>query len=92
MKAEGDSEKAIQLFQEALDNYKDLSSISPNAAAVYENLSALKVDQGLLEDAIAASAGDLKIRRRRFGDQHADTKLRMTTHRSLLRRLLESRS
>ncbi|CAJ1959573.1 unnamed protein product [Cylindrotheca closterium] len=93
MEAEGDSEKAMQLFEEALDVYKETSSISPNAAAVYENISALKVAQGLRgEEAIAASASALKIRRRTKGDEDADTKLRMTTHRSLLRLLLESRS
>ncbi|CAJ1968225.1 unnamed protein product [Cylindrotheca closterium] len=92
MKAVGESEKAVQLFQDALDIYEETSHIDPFSAAVYENLSAVKVDQGLLEDAIAASAEALKIRRRTLGDDHFDTKRRMEAHRSLLKRLLENRS
>ncbi|CAJ1968545.1 unnamed protein product [Cylindrotheca closterium] len=93
MKAKGDLEKAAQLFQLALDLYhEDLyhetSVIHQTAtAAYYENLSAFKADLGLLEDAIAASAEALKIRRRTFGDKDADTKRRMEVHRSLLKNL-----
>jgi tetratricopeptide (TPR) repeat protein len=94
MKAKGDLEKAIQLFQEALDIYTEASYVLPRdiRAVVYEHFSSVKVDQGLLEDAIAASAEALKIRRRTLGDDHADTKRRMEAHRSLLKRLLENRS
>ncbi|CAJ1959570.1 unnamed protein product [Cylindrotheca closterium] len=98
MKAKGDSERAIQLFQEALGIDKsniyaigDTNASFLVRAAVYENISSVKVDQGLLEDAIAASAEALKIRRRTLGDDHCDTKRQMETHRSLLRRLLENR-
>ncbi|CAJ1968227.1 unnamed protein product [Cylindrotheca closterium] len=90
--AEGDSEKALQLFHQVLDIYEESSIASPNVAAAYENISTIKVDQGMLEDAIAASAEALKIRRRTLGDGHCDTKRRMEAHRSLLKRLLVSRS
>ncbi|CAJ1970361.1 unnamed protein product [Cylindrotheca closterium] len=92
MKAEGDLERAMKLFEEALDMHKEVSIVSFTIVSVYENIAAVKVDQGLLEDAIAASAEALKIRRRKHGDDHADTKRRMEAHRSLLRRLLETRS
>ena len=61
-------------------------------AEIYENISAVKVQQGLLEDGIAASAEALKLRRRTLGDDHTETKGRMEAHRSLLKRLLEYRS
>ncbi|CAJ1949400.1 unnamed protein product [Cylindrotheca closterium] len=92
MRAKGNSEMAIQLFQESLDIYRKISITNPNVAAVYEHISSIKVDQGLLEDAIAASAEALKIRRRADGDDNADTKRRMEEHRSLLRRLVANRS
>ncbi|CAJ1956413.1 unnamed protein product [Cylindrotheca closterium] len=92
MKAQGNSEKAIQLFQMALDVYKGRFRTHPKWAAVYENISAVKVEQGLLEDGIAASAESLKMYRRAVGDDHPGTKKRMEEHRSLLKRLLENRS
>ncbi|CAJ1947657.1 unnamed protein product [Cylindrotheca closterium] len=92
MKAQGDSDKAIQFFQEALDIYMKTFADHPSAITVYENLSAVKVEQGLLEDGIAASAEALKILRRSRGDDHDATKIRMDAHRSLLKRLLENRS
>ncbi|CAJ1947823.1 unnamed protein product [Cylindrotheca closterium] len=93
MKAQGDFEKAIQLFQEALNVCnKAMGDLHPHMAIVNENISSVKVEQGLLEDAIAASAEALKIRRRTLGDDHIDTKKRMEAHRSLLKRLLESPS
>jgi tetratricopeptide (TPR) repeat protein len=92
LKAAGDSEKAMQLFQQSLDIFKETTSISPKVAEVYEHISAVKFGQGLLDDAIAASAEALKIRRRTLGDDHADTKRRMEIHRSLLKQLLENRS
>ncbi|CAJ1968179.1 unnamed protein product [Cylindrotheca closterium] len=85
MQTEGDSEKAEQLFQEANEILKE-------KAAIFENLSAVKVDQGMLDDAIATSAEALKIRRRTLGDEDAGTRLRTEAHRSLLKRLLENRS
>ena len=36
MKAQGDSEKAIRVFQEALDVYKESFRAHPDIAAVYE--------------------------------------------------------
>ncbi|CAJ1968211.1 unnamed protein product [Cylindrotheca closterium] len=93
MKAEGESEKAVQLFQQALDSYMEIAVANPsNIAEVYENLSAVKVEQGFLEDALVASSNGLKIRRRTLGDDHVDTKRRMEAHRSLLIRHLENRS
>ncbi|CAJ1936762.1 unnamed protein product [Cylindrotheca closterium] len=93
MRVQGDMDKAIQLFQEALDIYKEtFLHTHPDMMAVYENVSAVKIEQGLLDDGIAASAEALKIRRRTLGDDHTDTKGSMEAHRSLLRRLLESQS
>jgi tetratricopeptide (TPR) repeat protein len=91
MQTQGDSKKAIKLFQEALDSYKEKYTVHSGMAPIYESISTVKVVQGLLEDGIAASAEALKIRRRTDGDDHDDTKLCMETHRSLLRRLLENR-
>ncbi|CAJ1946385.1 unnamed protein product [Cylindrotheca closterium] len=106
LKKQGDSEKAIQLFSKALDIYEKIyTNTHPNPAAVYmsssalcvdiaaakETISAVKVEEGLLEDGIAASAEALKIRRRMLGDDHIDTKARLEAHRSLLNRLLENR-
>ncbi|CAJ1945506.1 unnamed protein product [Cylindrotheca closterium] len=107
MKTQGDWEKARQFFQEALNIYEDLSAtvFDASMAAIYanistlymelaivcENISSMKVDNGLLEDGIAASAEALKIRRRIYGDDHRDTKRRMKAHRSLLKRLLQNR-
>ena len=82
----------LQDYYEALAIYKETPSVRPNIAAVYEILWGVKDDQGLLEDALAASAEALKIRRRTLGDDHADTKRRMEAHRSLLKRLVENRS
>ena len=59
---------------------------------VFENISAVKVELGLLEDGTAASAEALKFRQQIFGDDHIDTKRRMEVHRSLLRRGLANRS
>ena len=67
---------AIQLFQKALQVYKEFYTAHPITEVVYtdivaanvgtvavlETLSAVKVKQGLLEDGIAASAEALKIR------------------------------
>ncbi|CAJ1962977.1 unnamed protein product [Cylindrotheca closterium] len=92
MKAQEDLEKAIQFFHEALDIFKGVYDVHPNMAVIYENISAVKVEQSLLEDGIAASAQALKIRRRTLGDDNAYTKGRMEVHRSLLRRLLENRN
>ncbi|CAJ1966116.1 unnamed protein product [Cylindrotheca closterium] len=92
MKKQGDSEKAIQFFQQALHMYEQTSVLTPSAVEAYENLSAVKADLGLLQDAIAASAEALKIRRRASGDEDPATERRMKLHRSLLKRLLESRS
>ncbi|CAJ1947819.1 unnamed protein product [Cylindrotheca closterium] len=95
MKAQGHSEKAEQFFHQALDicveAFSDPQHV-PHIAASYENLSHIKVEQGLLEDGIAASVKALKIRRRTLGDDHIDTRKRMDVHRSLLKRLLEDRS
>ncbi|CAJ1939175.1 unnamed protein product [Cylindrotheca closterium] len=78
VKAKGDLEKALQLFQEALDVSKKIfGDVHPRTAAVYENISAVQVEQGLLKDGIAASAEALKIRRRAHGDDHTDTKRRI---------------
>ncbi|CAJ1931403.1 unnamed protein product [Cylindrotheca closterium] len=74
MKADGDSEKAMQLFNEALDICLENSLIGPTTAALLENMSAIRVDQGKLGQAVATSAEALKIRRRMHGDDHADTK------------------
>ncbi|CAJ1970362.1 unnamed protein product [Cylindrotheca closterium] len=90
--AEGDSKKAMQLYYQAIYIYKKTCTDSPSIGAVFESISAIKVDQGLLEEAIAASAAALKIRRRTQGDDHPDTKRRMEEHRSLLKRLLENRT
>ncbi|CAJ1933682.1 unnamed protein product [Cylindrotheca closterium] len=60
-------------------------------AKACENVSALKLDQGLLQDAIDLSAGALKILRRDLDEDHATTKRRMEAHRSLLKLLLENR-
>ncbi|CAJ1945509.1 unnamed protein product [Cylindrotheca closterium] len=83
---EGDAETTIQLFQESLDVYKEANEetngVHPHMAVVYENISSVKVDNGLLEDGIAASAEALKIRRRIDGNDHVDTKRRMEVHRS----------
>jgi len=92
MKAQGDSEKAIQLFQKALHIYKTTCQVHHNIAPVYENISAVRVDQGLLQDAVDASAEALKIRRRTRGDDDAETKKRMEVHKSLLRQALANRS
>ena len=93
MNAQVEPEMAIRLFQEALYVYDELyTALSKVAALVYENISAVKVEQGFLQDAIAASAEALKIRRRQQGDDHTDTKERMVAHRSLLKRLLENRT
>ena len=92
MEADVDLEKAVQLFQEPLDRYKEASNIPQSTTEAYENLSAVKADLGLLEDAIVASAEALKMYRRELGDDHIATKGRMEAHRSLLKRLLENRS
>ncbi|CAJ1947655.1 unnamed protein product [Cylindrotheca closterium] len=104
-KAKGDSEKAMRLFREAMGIYEEIIPPHPNVDTASDNISALYVDmaaafemfsdakvkQGLLEDAITASATALKFRRRTLGDDHIDTKRRMDAHRSLLQRLLENR-
>jgi tetratricopeptide (TPR) repeat protein len=92
MKAQGDSEKAIQFFHEALGVFNEFYRAHPYMAEIYENISDVKVEQGLLEDGVAASAEALKMRRRALGDDHIDTKRRMEAHRSLLKRLLKNRS
>ena len=91
MYAKADSEKAMQLFQEALGMYKGISGVCPSIAVVYASISAVKIDQGLLEDALAESAESLKIRQRRIGDDHANAKRRVATHRYLLKLLLKNR-
>ncbi|CAJ1947669.1 unnamed protein product [Cylindrotheca closterium] len=92
MNLQGNSETAMQLFQEALGAHKEIfGDAHLYTAEVYENISAVKVEQGLLQDGIAASAQALKIRRKQLGDDHPDTKVRMEAHRSLLKRLLENR-
>ncbi|CAJ1947701.1 unnamed protein product [Cylindrotheca closterium] len=92
MYVQGDPENAVQLFQESLDIYNErFSGPHSNMATIYEYISDIRVEQGLLEDGIAASAEALKIRRRTLGDDHVDTKGRMQAHRALLKRLLESR-
>ncbi|CAJ1947751.1 unnamed protein product [Cylindrotheca closterium] len=92
LNAKGDSAMAIRLFHEALDVYKEIYTAHPKMATVYESIATVKVEQGLLEDGIAASAEALKIRRKMQGDDDTDTKGRMEAHRSLLKRLLENRN
>mmetsp|Transcript_36344 Transcript_36344/g.88036 ORF Transcript_36344/g.88036 Transcript_36344/m.88036 type:complete len:440 (-) Transcript_36344:168-1487(-) len=89
MAAEGDLEKAMELLQEALDIYKETVGVHPFTAIVYGSIAAIKLDQGLLDDAIAASAEALKILRRALGDDHAKTKARMEEHRVLLSLFLQ---
>lgn len=55
MKAQDDAEKAVQLFQEALDIYNEVFTAHPKVAAVYEHIAAVKNEQGLLQDAVTAS-------------------------------------
>ncbi|CAJ1947741.1 unnamed protein product [Cylindrotheca closterium] len=89
MHIQGDLEKAMHLFQGALDIYREASYVhDQDAADTYENISNVKLDQGFLQDGIDANAEALKIRRRTLGDDHADTIRSMEAHRSLLKRLL----
>ena len=53
------------------------AAVNVDTAAVLENVSAVKVEQGLLESGIAASAAALKNCRRLLEDDHIDTKRRM---------------
>eukprot|EP00526_Cylindrotheca_closterium_P009824 CAMPEP_0113632124 /NCGR_PEP_ID=MMETSP0017_2-20120614/16694_1 /TAXON_ID=2856 /ORGANISM="Cylindrotheca closterium" /LENGTH=419 /DNA_ID=CAMNT_0000542661 /DNA_START=184 /DNA_END=1443 /DNA_ORIENTATION=- /assembly_acc=CAM_ASM_000147 len=91
-KAGGDYTHAVKLFQEALSMYSELELEEPDTAAVYENMADVYISADKLEDAVATSAGALKIYRRKLGDDHEVTKRRMEEHRSLLKRLLENRS
>jgi tetratricopeptide (TPR) repeat protein len=83
MNLKGDSEKALQLFQQALDVYKEAYAVRPNMA---ERRSRIATRWHCCQ---CRSPQDSS---KHIWDDHPDTKGRMEVHRSLLKRLLENRS